>query len=129
MNPNSATIIVPIDKGYQLTYIYGFFEFNPDIKTIDVICGNPNIRYRFENNFNHFLFFKDSLEYDGFGKQHSFSKLVDIKEEDLGLENAKNRCLEILLNDQDILYKEVFLKEGKPSKLNKINIPHAGWVD
>ena len=55
---NSATVVVGTEFGYQATYFYGFFQRQPSQKTIDDQCMSPNLAYRFENRFDHFLFYK-----------------------------------------------------------------------
>ncbi|MBI5065908.1 hypothetical protein HZA97_06735 [Candidatus Woesearchaeota archaeon] len=135
--PNSATILIENNDGYLACYIYDYFKINSVQNIIDQVCKSPNLGYRFEKKLDHFFFFKDNY---GYGPdqaldentpltQYIHSDLIGLEGGDLGEQKAKEKCLELLLKDKDILYKVVFLKENNPPGLNLITVQHAGWAD
>ncbi len=125
---SGATVVVEKDDGYQATYFYKFFQRQPTQETIDARCRSPNLAYKFENRFDHFLFYKVNFAYDGAGSQHQHLELVGIEEGDFGQDSARERCLELLLADKDILYKTVFIRTKDSSEMEEVTTSHAGWV-
>ena len=127
---SSATVVVEKDDGYQATYFYDFFQTRPTPETIDDYCNRfPNVAYRFEEILNHFLIYKDNFFYDDGGNQYTRPELVGIEEGDFGEASIRERCLELLLSNRDILYKTVFLKKKNSSKMNEVTTPQQGWVE
>ncbi len=126
---NSATVLVERNDGYQATYFYEFFQRQPTQVTIDDRCESPNLAYKFEKQFNHFLFYKVHFGYDDAGGQHKHPKLVGIEEGELGETSAREKCLELLLGDRNILYKKVFVRTKDSSGMTEVTTPRAGWVE
>lgn len=130
---NSATVIFERNNGYEASYIRDYFETNPGIREISRLCETPNIGYRFEkeSNFekdtNYFVFYKDSFGFNGLGRLFH-SDVVGV-EGDIGEKKAKEKCLELLLKDKEILYKTVFFKEKDFQQLTLVAKDHAGWKD
>ena len=126
---NSATIIVKKDDGCQATYLWEYFVKTYTRDDISVMCNSPNLGYRFENQFDRFLFYRDIFGYDDAGGQHRHPKLVGIEEGDLGEDSARDKCLELLLADNDILYKTVFIRSKDSLEMKEVTTPHAGWAE
>ena len=76
---------------------------------------------------NHFLIYKDHFGYGDENEQYKRSELVGVEEKEIGQDSAKEKCLELLLNDKDILYKVVLIKLQN-AEMQELNRLHAGWV-
>ena len=127
---SNVTIILENGNNYQATYFYEYFQKKRRLtpESIEDYCKNfPNFRYRFEDELNHFLIYKDHFGYGDENEQYKRSELVGVEEKEIGQDSAKEKCLELLLNDKDILYKVVLIKLQN-AEMQELNRLHAGWV-
>ena len=122
---SNATIIFERENGYEAVYSYGKLPKG----VVERLQQSPNLGYRFEEHFQHFLFYKDNYGYDDVGDQYKRSELAGIEEGHFGLQQAKGKCLDLLLQDRDLLYKNVLLVEKGSSEPQKVTRDHAGRVE